>query len=109
MRWNEGSGSRKAGGALSLSPRAIKLSFGFPENMQSPASLDAPGGSRTHTTIAGHRILSPKRLPFRHGGWDHRVILYALGRIVPSRRACSRARSVHHGERWLKRSIFIAQ
>ena len=28
----------------------------------------APGGNRTHTALSGHRILSPKRLPFRHGG-----------------------------------------
>jgi hypothetical protein len=28
----------------------------------------APGGIRTHTGLSAHRILSPKRLPFRHGG-----------------------------------------
>lgn len=56
---------------------------------------DAPGGSRTHTTVTGHRILSPKRLPFRHGGLvvAARACVARLAREIVARRGAS-AKSV---------------
>ena len=46
-----------AGGAAGAARSAARLA----------RAANGPGGSRTHTSLAGQRILSPLRLPFRHG------------------------------------------
>src|SRR5271169_195753 len=42
----------------------------------SPINTGAGGGTRTHTTFYGPRILSPVRLPFRHTGcaWQTLIV-----------------------------------
>jgi hypothetical protein len=39
------------------------------------AKTGAGGGTRTHTTFYGPRILSPVRLPFRHTGFHGKTLI----------------------------------
>ena len=39
------------------------------------AKAGAGGGTRTHTTFYGPRILSPVRLPFRHTGFHGKTLI----------------------------------
>ena len=54
----------------------------------SETAIGAGGGTRTHTTFYGPRILSPVRLPFRHTGFvsNIRAVRHVWRRVFSFRR-----------------------
>ena len=48
-------------------PKTVNDVLRSPAKRESGSQASGPGGTRTHTSFEGLRILSPLRLPFRHG------------------------------------------